>query len=172
MQQTLDVSNAVAAELAGVSDGVLDALRERLQCTVRLRGNQLTLEGDDRHVENARAVARMLAEHKHVEKVYYPGLETHPQHALCQKQMKAPGAMISFVVRGGVDKATRVLKGTRVFACAESLGGVESLIEHPGRMTHASVAGTDLEVPPDLIRLSVGIETADDLLADLDRSLG
>jgi cystathionine gamma-synthase len=104
--------------------------------------------------------------------VIYPGLETHPGHWIAQKQMKRYGGIVSFRVKGGEQHALDVCDRTSVFTLGESLGGVESLIEHPGRMTHASVAGTDLEVPADLIRLSVGIETADDLLADLERALG
>ena len=102
----------------------------------------------------------------------YPGLDEHPGHAVAAKQMKRFGGMVSFRVTGGEQQALDVCERAEVFTLGESLGGVESLIEHPGRMTHASVAGTDLEVPADLIRLSVGIETVDDLLADLDRALG
>jgi cystathionine gamma-synthase len=103
--------------------------------------------------------------------VIYPGLETHPGHEVAQRQMRRYGGMVSFRVHGGEAKALAVCENTEVFTLGESLGGVESLIEHPGRMTHASVAGTDLEVPADLVRLSVGIETADDLVADLERAL-
>ena len=102
----------------------------------------------------------------------YPGLPSHPGHDIAARQMSAFGGMVSFRLRGGEEAALKVCELVEVFTLGESLGGVESLIEHPGRMTHASVAGTDLEVPADLIRLSVGIETADDLVADLDRALG
>ncbi len=102
----------------------------------------------------------------------YPGLESHPGHAIAARQMKRFGGIVSFRVRAGEAEALAVCDRAEVFTLGESLGGVESLIEHPGRMTHASVAGTELEVPADLIRLSVGIETADDLLADLDQALG
>ncbi len=125
----------------------------------------------DRHCDNAEAVVDFLTGHEAVTEVVYPGLADHPGHALASRQMKRYGGMVSFRVRGGEEHALRVCERTRVFTLAESLGGIESLIEHPGRMTHASVAGTDLEVPSDLIRLSVGIETADDLLADLDQAL-
>jgi cystathionine gamma-synthase len=126
----------------------------------------------DRHCDNAERVVAFLAEHPAVTEVIYPGLPEHPGHDVAAKQMKRFGGMVSFRVAGGEERALAVCEKSEVFTLGESLGGVESLIEHPGRMTHASVAGTDLEVPGDLIRLSVGIETADDLIADLDRALG
>jgi cystathionine gamma-lyase len=139
-----------------------------------LRGLKTLHVRMDRHVENAKVIARLLEEHDQVEKVYYPGLESHPQHALANEQMRGPGGMISFVVKGGLDKASRLLKATQVFACAESLGGVESLIEHPAIMTHASVPPENraaLGIDDGLIRLSVGIEDLDDLIADIKRGL-
>ena len=126
----------------------------------------------DRHCDNAERVVEHLLGHPAVEQVVYPGLAEHPGHDVATKQMRRYGGMVSFRVRGGVDAALAVCERTQVFTLGESLGGVESLIEHPGRMTHASVAGTELEVPADLVRLSVGIETIDDLLGDLDRALG
>ncbi|GAB3779768.1 cystathionine gamma-synthase [Nocardioides ungokensis] len=126
----------------------------------------------DRHCDNAEKVVEFLTGHPRVEQVIYPGLEEHPGHAVAARQMKRFGGMVSFRVTGGEAAALAVCEKAEVFTLGESLGGVESLIEHPGRMTHASVAGTDLEVPADLVRLSVGIETADDLVADLDRALG
>jgi cystathionine gamma-synthase len=126
----------------------------------------------ERHCDNAEKVVEFLTSHPAVDEVIYPGLETHPGHKVAAKQMRRFGGMVSFRVAGGVEQALRVCESAQVFTLGESLGGVESLIEHPGRMTHASVAGTDLEVPDDLVRLSVGIETAEDLLADLDRALG
>ncbi len=125
----------------------------------------------DRHCDNAEKVVDFLNGHPRVAEVIYPGLADHPGHAVAAKQMKRFGGIISFRVDGGEQHALDVCARAEVFTLGESLGGVESLIEHPGRMTHASVAGTDLEVPADLIRLSVGIETIDDLLADLDRAL-
>jgi cystathionine gamma-synthase len=125
----------------------------------------------DRHCDNAEKVVEFLAGHPGVAQVIYPGLEEHPGHAVAAKQMKRFGGMVSFRVAGGEAQALAVCENAEVFTLGESLGGVESLIEHPGRMTHASVAGTDLEVPADLVRLSVGIETAEDLVADLDRAL-
>lgn len=126
----------------------------------------------DRHCSNATAVASFLEDDPRVDRVIYPGLSSHPQHDLAAKQMSGPGGMLSFVPRGGADKALEISTKTELFFLAESLGGVESLIEIPAAMTHMSVSGTDLEVPPDLIRLSVGIEHADDLIADLDRAIG
>ena len=125
----------------------------------------------DRHCDNAEKIVEFLSNHVRVAEVIYPGLADHPGHAVAAKQMKRFGGIISFRVDGGEQHALDVCAKAEVFTLAESLGGIESLIEHPGRMTHASVAGTDLEVPADLIRLSVGIETIDDLLADLDRAL-
>jgi cystathionine gamma-synthase len=136
-----------------------------------LRGLKTLAVRMERHQANALAVARFLEQHPQVEQVVYPGLESHPGHALAKKQMRGFGGMVSFRV-GSEDKALEVVSRTQVFTLAESLGGVESLIEHPGRMTHASVAGSALEVPADLVRLSVGIEDAEDLVADLDAALG
>jgi cystathionine gamma-synthase len=126
----------------------------------------------DRHCDNAERVVEFLSGDSRVTEVIYPGLAAHPGHAVAARQMSRFGGMVSFRVAGGEQQALDVCARAEVFTLGESLGGVESLIEHPGRMTHASVAGTDLEVPADLVRLSVGIETADDLIADLDRSLG
>lgn len=126
----------------------------------------------ERHCDNAERIVEFLTGHDAVTEVIYPGLDSHPGHEVASRQMRRYGGMVSFRVRGGEQQALDVCAGTDVFTLGESLGGVESLIEHPGRMTHASVAGTDLEVPADLVRLSVGIETAEDLLADLDRALG
>lgn len=125
----------------------------------------------ERHCDNAELVVGFLADHPSVTEVVYPGLASHPGHEVAARQMRRFGGMVSFRVAGGEAQALGVCERTRVFTLGESLGGVESLIEHPGRMTHASVAGTALEVPGDLVRLSVGIETADDLLADLDQAL-
>jgi cystathionine gamma-synthase len=126
----------------------------------------------DRHCDNAEAVAEFLAGHAKVAEVRYPGLSTHPGHDVAGKQMKRYGGMISFRHKDGEQAAVDLCSRTEVFTLGESLGGVESLVEHPGRMTHASAAGSPLEVPADLVRLSVGIEDADDLLADLRQALG
>ncbi len=136
-----------------------------------LRGLKTLAVRMDRHSRNATEIARFLESHPAVEAVWYPGLASHPQHELAEQQMSAGGGMVSFVPRGGVEAAHHIARSTRLFFLAESLGGVESLIEVPSTMTHASVDGTALAVPPDLIRLSVGIEHVDDLLDDLDRSL-
>jgi len=126
----------------------------------------------ERHSTNGAAVARFLESDDRVERVFYPGLASHPQHELAQRQMSDFGGMISFVPKGSAEKAVEITTRTELFFLAESLGGVESLIELPAAMTHMSVAGTDLEVPAELIRLSVGIEHIDDLIVDLDRALG
>ena len=125
----------------------------------------------DQHCRNAARVADMLASHPAVIQVRYPGLPGHPGHEVAAKQMRDFGGMVSFRVRGGADAAVAACGRTRLFTLGESLGGVESLVEHPGRMTHASAAGSPLEVPDDLIRLSVGIETGEDLLEDLRQAL-
>ena len=135
-----------------------------------LRGLKTLAVRMDRHCANATAVAEFLAGHPRVTQVIYPGLESHPGHELAARQQRGFGGMISFRT-GSVDSALAVCAATRVFTLAESLGGVESLIEHPARMTHGSVAGTALEVPDDLVRLSVGIEDVADLIADLARAL-
>ncbi len=126
----------------------------------------------DRHCANAERLAMLLTEHPRVGQVFYPGLAGHPGHELAAKQMRGFGGMVSFRMREGEAAALDVCNRTQVFTLAESLGGVESLIEHPGRMTHASVAGSPLAVTADLIRLSVGIESVDDLIADLLAALG
>ena len=125
----------------------------------------------DRHCANAARVVELLLAHPAVASVLYPGLPEHPGHEVAAKQMSQYGGMVSFRLAGGEAAALDVCRRTRVFTLGESLGGVESLIEHPGRMTHASVAGSQLEVPDDLVRLSVGIETVEDLLADLTQAL-
>jgi cystathionine beta-lyase/cystathionine gamma-synthase len=123
------------------------------------------------HERNAMAVAQFLNEHTAIEKVIYPGLPSHPQHALAREQMRGFGGMISVIVKGGGPVANQMVSRTKLFTLAESLGGVESLIEVPASMTHASVAGSKLEVPAGLVRLSVGIEDVNDLLRDLEQAL-
>ncbi len=136
-----------------------------------LRGAKTLAVRMDRHCQNARAIVEFLVAHDRVREVRYPGLATHPGHEIAKRQMRDFGGMISFRVRGGIESALQVCKRVELFTLAESLGGVESLIEHPGKMTHASVAGSALEVPDDLIRLSVGLEHIDDLIADLANAL-
>ena len=128
----------------------------------------------ERHCKNAMKIAHFLEQHPAIEKVYYPGLPSHPQHQIALKQMSGFGGMISVVVKGGLKNATSFLERTKLFSLAESLGGVESLIEHPAIMTHASVPEeirNEIGVVDGLVRLSVGIETLEDLLADLDAAL-
>ncbi|HSN90852.1 MAG TPA: cystathionine gamma-synthase [Anaeromyxobacteraceae bacterium] len=137
-----------------------------------LRGLKTLHVRMERHASNAMAVARFLEAHPQVERVIYPGLPSHPQHALAARQMRGFGGMLAFVLRGGLEAARAFLRAVRIFACAESLGGVESLIEHPAIMTHASVPRETREalgIADGFIRVSVGIEAADDLLADLER---
>ena len=137
-----------------------------------LRGAKTLAVRMDRHCQNAPRIADMLVSHPAVSAVYYPGLATHPGHEIAAKQMRGFGGMVSFRARAGAGEAVEICGRTRLFTLGESLGGVESLIEHPARMTHASVAGSALEVPADLVRLSVGIESADDLIEDLNAALG
>lgn len=141
-------------------------------CYLVLRGIKTLGIRMERHTENAAVIADRLARDPRVEQVWYPGLPTDPGHAVAANQMRGFGGMVSFRPAGGVAAANDIVTRTRLFFLAESLGGVESLIEIPATMTHLSVEGTDLEVPEDLIRLSVGIEHIDDLLTDLDRALG
>ncbi|MFA9445080.1 cystathionine gamma-synthase [Egicoccus sp. AB-alg6-2] len=160
-----------AADLAFLQNAV-GAVPGPFDSWLTLRGVKTLGVRMEKHSENAGRIANYLAGHAAVEQVLYPGLADHAGHDVAARQMSAFGGMVSFRVAGGADAARRVAERTELFFLAESLGGVESLIEHPGIMTHASVAGTDLEVADDLLRISVGIESADDLLADLERALG
>jgi cystathionine gamma-synthase len=137
-----------------------------------LRGVKTLAVRMDRHSASAALVAEMLTEHPAVSAVYYPGLTGHPGHEVAKAQMRDFGGMVSFRVTAGEDKAVEIAGRTRLFTLGESLGGVESLIEHPARMTHASTSGSPLEVPGDLVRLSVGLEDPGDLIADLEQALG
>jgi cystathionine gamma-synthase len=140
-------------------------------CYLVLRGIKTLGVRMDRHCANAGAVAAMLDAHPAVARVLYPGLATHPGHEVATRQMRAFGGMVSFLAAGGEEAALAIAAATDLFTLAESLGAVESLIEHPGQMTHASAAGSPLEVDPALIRLSVGLESIEDLLADLTGAL-
>jgi cystathionine gamma-lyase len=145
-----------------------------MDCYLALRGTKTLAIRMRQHEANARDLAAWLEAHPAVERVIYPGLASHPQHALAQRQADGFGGMISVVVRGGLDRATRVLSRCRLFSLAESLGGVESLIEHPAIMTHASIPAAvraGLGIDDGLIRLSVGIEHVEDLRADLAHAL-
>jgi cystathionine gamma-synthase len=142
-----------------------------MDCYLALRGLKTLAMRMDRHAASAGGIAAFLQKHPKVNQVYYPGLPGHPGHDVAARQMSNFGGIVSFTVGSG-EEAVAVAERTELFFLAESLGGVESLIEVPGPMTHASVAGSPLEVAPELIRLSVGIEHVDDLIADLDRALG
>ncbi|MFC0547312.1 cystathionine gamma-synthase [Kutzneria chonburiensis] len=137
-----------------------------------LRGLKTLAVRMERHSDNAERVVEALVSHPKVTKVFYPGLVEHAGHEVAAKQMRRYGGMVSFTVAGGEQAALDVCAATKLFTLAESLGGIESLIEHPGKMTHASTAGSVLQVPDDLVRLSVGIESADDLVEDLLVALG
>jgi cystathionine gamma-lyase len=129
----------------------------------------------ERHQKNAMEIAHYLEKHPRVERVLYPGLESHPQHAIAKKQMRGFGGMITFFIKGGLPEARSFLERVKVFSLAESLGGVESLIEHPAIMTHASVPAENrkaLGIHDNLIRISVGIEDLEDLKSDLAQALG
>jgi cystathionine gamma-synthase len=174
-------SDVVGGFLALDDDGLAERLRftqnaagavpAPFDCYLVLRGVKTLAVRMDRHCSNARAVVDLLVRHPAVERVLYPQLPDHAGHAAAAKQMSDFGGMVSFTLRDGAEAAKRVAASTRVFTLAESLGAVESLIEHPGEMTHSSVAGSPLEVPDNLIRLSVGIESSSDLVADLEQAL-
>lgn len=159
------------AEQLHFLQNAVGAVPSPLDCFLVLRGIKTLPVRMDRHAENAVKIAAFLEAHPAVERVIYPGLSSHPQIELARRQMRNPGGMLSFVPRGGAENSRRIVEGTRLFALAESLGGVESLIELPSVMTHASTAGSTLDVDPALIRVSVGLEAADDLIADLDQAL-
>lgn len=164
-------SNDAIAERIAFLQNATGAVPSPFDCYLLLRGMKTLALRLDRQCANASAVAEFLATHPKVAQVNYPGLGSHPGHELAKRQMRDFGAMVSFTMRGGEEAALAVAAGTQIFTLAESLGAVESLIEHPARMTHLSVAGSPLEVDASLLRLSVGIETAADLVSDLDRAL-
>ncbi len=165
------VADAALGERIAFHQNTMGAIPGPFDAWLTLRGIKTLGVRMDRHCGNAERIVGELARHPGVAQVYYPGLAEHPQHKMAEHQMRAFGGMVAFRPEGGEEAALRVCDRTRVFTLGESLGGVESLIEHPGRMTHASVAGSPLEVPADLVRLSVGIESADDLVADLLQAL-
>ncbi|MEU6813250.1 cystathionine gamma-synthase [Streptomyces sp. NPDC046860] len=168
----LIVADEGLGEEIGFHQNSMGAVAGPFDSWLVLRGTKTLAVRMDRHSENATKIADMLSRHPRVSSVLYPGLPEHPGHEVAAKQMRAFGGMISFRVKDGEEAAVAVCDRARIFTLGESLGGVESLIEHPGRMTHASAAGSPLEVPSDLVRLSVGIENADDLLEDLQQALG
>ena len=159
------------AERLRYTQNAAGAVPAPFDCYMALRGVKTLAIRMERHCSNARAVVDLLVGHAAVEQVLYPQLPDHPGHAAASKQMRDFGGMVSFTLRGGKQSALRVAAATELFTLGESLGAVESLIEHPGEMTHASAAGSPLEVPDNLVRLSVGIETAADLVADLEQAL-
>ncbi|MGY1454474.1 cystathionine gamma-synthase [Streptomyces sp. SS8] len=167
----ITADTALGEELA-FHQNAMGAIAGPFDSWLVMRGVKTLAVRMDRHCANAARVVELLVSHPKVVQVYYPGLETHPGHEVAAKQMRDFGGMVSFRVAGGEEAAVEVCDRAELFTLGESLGGVESLIEHPGRMTHASAAGSALEVPSDLVRLSVGIEAADDLVADLARALG
>jgi cystathionine gamma-synthase len=174
-------SDVVGGFVATSDDELADGIRfvqnaagavpSPFDCYLVLRGVKTLAIRMDRHCDNARAVAEMLVAHPAVDRVLWPGLEEHPGHDIAKRQMRDFGGIVSFTLRGGEPAALEMLQRTKLFTLAESLGAVESLIEHPARMTHASAADSPLAVDPALVRLSVGIETAADLLADLEAAL-
>jgi cystathionine gamma-synthase len=168
----LVVSDAALGEELAYHQNAIGGVAGPFDSWLTLRGAKTLAVRMDRHCANAEAVVGLLSGHPRVASVLYPGLPSHPGHEIAAKQMRAFGGMVSFRMADGEAAALDVCRRTRLFTLAESLGGVESLIEHPGRMTHASVAGSALEVPADLVRLSVGIEDAADLLDDLRQALG
>ena len=159
------------AERIGFLQNAVGAVPSPFDCYLILRGLKTLAVRMERHCANAQAVTTLLLVHPAVSTVLYPGIPVHPGHAIAQRQMRDFGGMVSFLVFGGEETALELVARTKLFTLAESLGGVESLIEHPARMTHASAVDSPLAVDPALIRLSVGIETTDDLVADLHQAL-
>lgn len=165
--------DALETKLRFVQNAV-GAIPGPMDCFLVLRSTKTLHVRVDRHCSNAMAIARWMEKNPKIEKVIYPGLESHPQHALAKEQMRAFGGMISVVIKGGLDASRRFLERVDIFSLAESLGGVESLIEHPAIMTHASIPAENraaLGIADGLVRLSVGIEDVEDLIADIDRAL-
>ena len=168
----LIVRDADLADRLAYYENAMGSVPGPFDCWLVLRGIKTLGVRMDRHESNARAVVDFLVAHPKVAEVRWPGLASHPGHEVAARQMRGFGGMVSFRHRDGQQAALDMVARTEVFTLGESLGGVESLIEHPGRMTHASAAGSPLEVPDDLVRLSVGIESIDDLIADLAMALG
>lgn len=170
----LVTSDAALAERLRFLQNALGAVPSPFDCYLVLRGLKTLPVRMDRHVQSATELARRLERHPRVERVIHPGLESHPQHALAQQQMRGGGGIVTAVLAGGLGAATRFLKELQIFALAESLGGVESLAEHPALMTHASIPADvrqGLGISDGLVRLSVGIEHLEDLWTDLERAL-
>ena len=168
----LVIPDAALAEQVKFQQFAAGAVNGPMDAYLTTRGLKTLGVRMDRHQANAQAVAEWLTGRAEVSQVLYPGLPGHPGHELARRQMRGFGGMVSLRLAGGAAAARRVAESTRLFQLAESLGGIESLMNYPAEMTHASVAGTELAVPDDLLRLSVGIEDAEDLVADLERALG
>ncbi|RJT83056.1 cystathionine gamma-synthase [Arthrobacter cheniae] len=166
------VNDDELAEKIGFIQFAVGAVSAPMEAWLTTRGLKTLGVRMDRHSSNAMAIARWLQEQDEVERVYYPGLPEHPGHDLAAAQMKDFGGMISATFKGGAEAAKKVAESTQVFILAESLGGIESLMNYPSDMTHASVKGTELAVPENLIRLSVGIEDIEDLIGDLETAIG
>ncbi|WP_167044454.1 cystathionine gamma-synthase [Salinibacterium sp. ZJ454] len=164
-------SDEEIAEKVGFLQFGAGAVSSPMEAWLTVRGIKTLAVRMDRHSENAQAIAEAVQPHPAIETVFYPGLESHPGHEIAAKQMRSFGGMLSVALRGGPAAAKKFAEGTSVFQLAESLGGVESLISYPSEMTHASVKGTELAVPENVVRLSVGIEGIDDLLADVTGAL-
>ena len=163
----------LAEQLAFLSNAI-GAIPSPMDCFLVLRGIKTLDIRMKKHVENALILAQRLYEHKSIDRVYFPGLKSHPQYDLCQRQMKGPSGVISFVLNGGLKKALSLCEHTHLFTCAESLGGVESLIEHPASMTHVSIDYHERQkigIDDALLRISVGIEGVEDLWADLEQAI-
>ena len=167
----LVVNDDELAERIGFIQNAVGAVSGPMDCWLAIRGLKTLALRMDRHCDNAEKVAEFLSRHEAVAAVHYPGLADHPQHELAGRQMRRFGGMMSLQLIGGAEAARKLAESTRIFLLAESLGGVESLIEHPDDMTHLAVRGTPRAVADDLVRLSVGIEDAEDLIADLQQAL-
>jgi cystathionine beta-lyase/cystathionine gamma-synthase len=167
----LIVKDKELADRLAFLQNAVGAVPGPLDCFLVLRGIKTLPIRMDRHAENAAGIIELLEEHPKVKTLIYPFHSSHPQQKIAKGQMKNGGGMISFIMKGGRDAAVRVAEGTKIFTLAESLGGVESLIEVPAAMTHLSVAGSQLAVDPGLVRLSVGIENRDDLVEDIKQAL-
>jgi cystathionine beta-lyase/cystathionine gamma-synthase len=165
------VKDKELAEKLAFLQNAVGAVPGPMDCFLVLRGIKTLALRMDRHYENAMAIVEFLEKHPGVEKLIYPFHPSHPGCKIAKQQMKNGGGMISFILKGGREAAIKVVEATKIFTLAESLGGVESLIEVPAAMTHLSVAGSQLEVDPGLVRLSVGIEHKEDLLEDLEQAL-
>jgi cystathionine gamma-synthase len=164
-------NNAEIADQVGFHQFAAGAVMSPFEAWLTTRGIKTLAVRVDRHGDNAMVIAHMLSEDPRVAEVFYPGLPSHPGHDLATKQMSGFGGMLSFRLQTGA-QAKMFVESCEVFTLAESLGGVESLVNYPCEMTHASVRGTELEVPDTIVRLSVGIESVDDLLADVSQALG